>query len=177
MNLLCCLHRDADSELAAQSALGPTIPDSQLGVQPVMESKDPVVSPVTSVWTKMQSLRLPRGQFPILSSFFRSQQQGPDSPQVKVTGAAAQVTDLQISVVCNAKHQTNMASSCSLLDQAQQSMHILADQISHQAKLQGLPWPMMCCTRRSALRWQVDWHGLQWPTKQDSLELQLDRYY
>ena len=140
-----------------------------------MENQVPVVSPVTSVWTKMQSLRLPQWQSPVLPSFFRSQQQGPDSLKAKVTGAAAQVIDLQTLPACNANHQTSVASS--LLDQAQQSMHLLADQISHQAKLQGVPWPMMCCTRRSALRWQVDWHGLQWPAKQDSLELQLDRYY
>ena len=177
MHFLCCPHRDAESEVAARSALSLAIPDSQLGSPPVMDSKVPVLSPVAFVWTKIQSLRLPQWQMPVWPSFFRWQQQESDSPQVQVAGAAAEDTDVQTSAACDANHQTSVASSCSILDRAQQSMHILADQMSHQAKLQGLPWPMMCCTRRSALRWQVEWYGLQWPAKHDSLELQLDRYH
>ena len=156
--------------MAARPALSPATPNNQLGSQPVMESKVPVVSSVTSVWTRIWSLRLPQWQLPVVPSFFRSQQQGSDSPQV-----TREVTET--SATCNTSHPTSVVSSYSSLDQAQQSMHILADRISRQAKLQGLPWPMMCCTRRSALRWHVEWHGLQWPAKLDSLELQLDRYY
>lgn len=162
--------------MAARSALSMVTPDSQLGSPPVMDSKVPVVPPA-SVWSKIQSLRLPQWQLPVWPSFLRRQQQGSASSQVQVAGAAPEDTDVQTLAACDANNQTSVTSSCSLLDRAQQSMHILADQISHQAKLQGLPWPMMCCTRRSALRWQVEWHGLQWPAKHDSLELQLDRHY
>lgn len=137
-----------------------------------MPSTDPGVAPVTSVWNRVQSLQFSQ-QLPALPSFLKFQQQASDSLE-------ATVTDLQTSPASDANHQISVPSSCSLLDQTQQSIYRFADQISHQAKLQGLPWPTMCCTRRSALRWQVEWHGLQWrqwPAKQDSLELQLDRCY
>ena len=50
-------------------------------------------------------------------------------------------------------------------------------QLPEQVKLQGCPWPCMNVTRRSALRWQIDWHGLDWPARQEAkLELQLDQY-
>lgn len=43
---------------------------------------------------------------------------------------------------------------------------------------QGCPWPCMNVTRRSALRWKIDWHGLQWPPKQQAaLEVIWDEYY
>ena len=50
-------------------------------------------------------------------------------------------------------------------------------QLPEQVKLLGCPWPCMNVTRRSALRWQIDWHGLDWPARQEAkLELQLDQY-
>ena len=50
-------------------------------------------------------------------------------------------------------------------------------QLPEQVKLLGCPWPCMNVTRPSALRWQIDWHGLDWPARQEAkLELQLDQY-
>lgn len=164
-NSFLCFHRHADLDAAADSTANS---DSQLGSQ---QSTDLGIAPATSVWTRIQSLQFSQWRLPALPSFLNFQRQGSDSPR-------ATATDVQTPPASNSNHPISVTSSCSLLDQTQQSMYRFADQISHEAKLQGLPWPMMCCTRRSALRWQVEWHGLQWPErKMDSVELQLDRYY
>jgi hypothetical protein len=58
------------------------------------------------------------------------------------------------------------------------TFQVQVHQLPEKVKSQGCPWPCMNVTRRSALRWQIDWHGLDWPTKQEAkLELQLDQCY
>lgn len=163
------------------------IPDSQLGPQPDLPSKQITVSSVTSAWAKIRSLLLPQWQFPVMPSYLASRWQASDSSQIAIgnSTAAAPPGILRSSDASHAKPQTcsnasaptHVANSCSLLHQAQQSCITLADHLAHQAKLQGLPWPVMSCTRRSALRWHVEWLGLQWSSKQASLELRLDQHY
>jgi len=58
------------------------------------------------------------------------------------------------------------------------SVRTRVDSLPEHAQLIGCPWPCMNVARRSALRWQIDWHGLVWPLRQQAaLELQLDSYY
>ena len=186
-NTADCFCRDAELESAVPSALHKT-PDSQPESQLDLPSQESTDSPMMSAWAKIQSVLLPQWQSPLLPNFLVSRRQASSSSQANVSNnaaAAPEAANLQSSDASHANSsrspitgaQTNVASSCSLLHQAQQSCITLADLLSHQAKLLGLPWPVMCCTRRSALRWHVEWHGLQWSSKQDSLELRLDQHY
>lgn len=178
---------DAELESEVPSALK-KLPDSQLGPQPDLPSKQATASPVTCAWAKILSLLSPQWQLPLMPSYLASRWQASDSSQVNVgnsTAAAPEARNLRSSdashanpqICSNANAPTHVANSCSLLHPAQQSCITLADQLAHQAKLQGLPWPVMSWTRRSALRWHVEWHGLQWSSSQDCLELQLDQHY
>lgn len=171
-----CFCRDAELETAVPSAVRQE-PNSQLGPQPDKQSNNPTDAPVMSIWAQIQSLLLPQWQLPLLPTSLASRWQGSGKSEIDVRDsavAAPDVTNLPSSGASHANPQTSAATR--IMHQAQQSCMTLADQLSHQAKLQGLPWPMMSCTRRSALRWRVEWHGLQWSYKQDSLELQLDQH-
>ena len=72
----------------------------------------------------------------------------------------------------------NLAGDCNRhLKWLGNTFQVQVHRLSEQVKLLGCPWPCMNVTRRSALRWQIDWHGLDWPTRQEAkLELQLDQY-
>ena len=65
-----------------------------------------------------------------------------------------------------------------VMKQVKQSVFETMDNLPRIANMRGCPWPSMEVSRRSALRWQVDWHGLVWPAMQQvALELHLDNSY
>lgn len=65
-----------------------------------------------------------------------------------------------------------------VMKQVKQSVFETLDNLPRTANMRGCPWPSMKVSRRSALRWQVDWHGLVWPAMQQvALELHLDNSY
>lgn len=63
-------------------------------------------------------------------------------------------------------------------DWLEKSVRTKLDCLPKFVQRQGCPWPCMNVTRRSALRWKIDWHGLQWPPKQQAAqEVTWDEYY
>ena len=72
----------------------------------------------------------------------------------------------------------SLAGDCSKhLKWLGRTFQLQVHQLPEKVKILGCPWPCMNVTRRSALRWQIDWHGLDWPIRQEAeLELHLDQY-
>ena len=168
-----CSHRRDKSEVSADSKSELAQP------QPDAQSKGLTAPPVKSLWQKVQ-LTLPQCQLPGWLSHDSPGQHAADV-QIhvrQISQPAPAGSHQQTSAILHASSHTSMHDRSSLGHQAQQSVHAVADQISQRAKAQSLPWPKMCLTRRSALRWQVEWHGFTWPVKQHAaLEVQLDQCY
>ena len=170
------LHTTADSMMGSPQ-LGGAVKH-----QPGAESSISDSSPLYFLWAKVQAM-LSHSQLPDLSSwgFLTHCKADTQTDNARrITQPAAEIAQLQsASPLCSVSEaHDGLAHSCSSVHQAQSSMHAWASQQSLQARLDRLPWPRLHCTRKSALRWQVHWHGLPWSArKHRALELQLDQCY
>ena len=180
-----CLSRYSSASISHQPPA--VAKDDSIG-SVVAVKQQPSESEESTIYTKSSVLtdwfRRTQERRPLLS-LSSSQQEKPlvnseheadTAPQTEAHASTACALAKSLSQNMRSQTSDQQDSAHTPLQNLPSRAHQSDDQQAYHVKRHGCPRPCMQIVRRSALRWQVHWHGFIWPHKQE-LAIDLDRHY
>ena len=98
------------------------------------------------------------------------------APQTEAHTSTTCAVTKSLSHAMHSQTSEQQESAHKPLQNLRSTAYQAGNQQLYYAKRHGWPQPCMQIIRRSALRWQIHWHGFIWPHKKE-LAIDLDRHY